>query len=518
LIKSSTCFVKLTIITSILLFLIQSSYATNESCRASDIVNDPLRIELLADGVAHQLFNFNFVNYEEKLNSASSLLSDNSFVIYKKFLQRNKLIENVVNKKLLIYALNTNDPKLLSQSSTNFNKSWKIEVPLQLVRQSASDKNNSMDLSILFFVESKKPFNTLSVKVLDIHLKNPKEKNIQLTSYLNKINYLPCDTSQKEINAGMSDDIATIWANNALNGLLKNKNISKYSNEHINLKDAVKKYYALSDNEQIKLSFQDKYPVTQVLAEKREVNNKYSWLLISPIIKAVYLKGNVLENKQFYIKFLISRSNAKNVLLGLEIKKFQIIDENTEAMKIENTLAEATEYNKARDTSISNVGESNLFNKINLLSLPIDKAGVSDDIIQQFARDASIKSYTYSFKTYKQNRSKLKSYFTSDGWLKFKDALNRSNNLEAVIKKQFAVSAKSLEKPKIINKFLDSKGFYTWKVEIPVKVSFYSKENISVQNSLITILIQRTFDKNTQGIGVTQFVASPFDTLLLNKP
>lgn len=140
---------------------------------------------------------------------------------------------------------------------------------------------------------------------------------------------------------------------------------------------------------------------------------------------------------------------------------------------------------------------------------PLDKPNQSDSAILQWANQAAISAYSYDFVNYRAQLQAAAGFFTSSGWRQFVDQLKASNNLAAVEAKKLVVSAVATAAPVIIEKGLYS-GSYSWRIQMPLLVTFQSASEFTQANYVVTMLITRISTLNSaKGIGIAQFVVAP---------
>jgi intracellular multiplication protein IcmL len=139
---------------------------------------------------------------------------------------------------------------------------------------------------------------------------------------------------------------------------------------------------------------------------------------------------------------------------------------------------------------------------------PLTAPMVSDSALLQWANQAAVAAYTYNFATYRKELQDASEYFTPQGWSDFETALQSSRNLETVINKKLVVTAVATGAPVILDRgVLD--GHYSWKVQMPLLVTYESASTTIQQPILITMLITRVSTLNVpKGIAIAQFVAS----------
>lgn len=140
---------------------------------------------------------------------------------------------------------------------------------------------------------------------------------------------------------------------------------------------------------------------------------------------------------------------------------------------------------------------------------PLDQPNQSDSAVLQWANQAAIASFTYNFVNYRDELQASSGFFTAEGWDQFLSALQQSNNLDAVKAKKLIVSAVATRAPIILQKGVLN-GSFSWRVQMPILVTYQSASEFTQQNNVVTMLITRVSTLNSpRGIGISQFVVGP---------
>lgn len=140
---------------------------------------------------------------------------------------------------------------------------------------------------------------------------------------------------------------------------------------------------------------------------------------------------------------------------------------------------------------------------------PLNEPNQSDSSVLQWANQAAIAAFSYNFVNYREELQASSGFFTPDGWQQFLGALQASNNLDAVKAKKLIVSAVATRAPIILQKGLLN-GVFSWRVQMPILVTYQSASEFSQQNNVVTMLITRVSTLNSpRGIGIAQFVVGP---------
>ncbi|WP_454783326.1 DotI/IcmL/TraM family protein [Legionella sp. WA2022007384] len=142
--------------------------------------------------------------------------------------------------------------------------------------------------------------------------------------------------------------------------------------------------------------------------------------------------------------------------------------------------------------------------------IPLTEPNQSDIAVATWANEAIVSAFSYNFVNYNEALQNLSVYFTTEGYKNFQQALDKSNNLEAVKAKRLIVSAVATRAPIILQKGLLN-GVYSWRVQMPTLVTYQSSTEFSQQNNLVTILIVRVPTLNApKGIAISQFVVGEY--------
>lgn len=140
---------------------------------------------------------------------------------------------------------------------------------------------------------------------------------------------------------------------------------------------------------------------------------------------------------------------------------------------------------------------------------PLNEPNQADSAILQWANQAAVASFTYNFVNYRDELQAASVFYTPSGWDLFMAALKESNNLDAVKARKQVVSAVPTRAPSILDKRVVN-GSYTWRVQMPMVVTYQSANEFSQQNLVVTLVISRISTLNSpRGIGISQIIVSP---------
>lgn len=132
---------------------------------------------------------------------------------------------------------------------------------------------------------------------------------------------------------------------------------------------------------------------------------------------------------------------------------------------------------------------------------------ITNDYLLQWASLATRTAFNINFVNPQKSLDKAKVDFTSDGWSKFMDAMNSSGLLDTVEGKKLEMSAIVSGAPVILSTAVIH-GRFTWRVQLPILVTFTSASQTMQSHWLVTMNIQRisTLDAY-KGIQINDFVA-----------
>lgn len=132
---------------------------------------------------------------------------------------------------------------------------------------------------------------------------------------------------------------------------------------------------------------------------------------------------------------------------------------------------------------------------------------VNNATIMAWANEAAITAYSYDYNNYQTQLQNTSQYFTTEGWQTFMTALTASGNLNKVKEHKMVVSAVIDGTPSILSRG-ELAGRYSWKVQVPLLVTYLSAHDSNKQKLNVTMLIVRTAPaEGARGLGIKQFIA-----------
>lgn len=139
--------------------------------------------------------------------------------------------------------------------------------------------------------------------------------------------------------------------------------------------------------------------------------------------------------------------------------------------------------------------------------VPLKQPLVSRTALLSWSEEAVTSTFTYDFVNYQRQLQALRDRFTNVGWRNFIRALGASDFFNTVKAKQLAVSA-TPSGPAVITQEGYIRGIYTWKIQVPMQVSFESASERKVERVIVELLVKRVSTlQNQKGLGIEQYIA-----------
>jgi intracellular multiplication protein IcmL len=142
--------------------------------------------------------------------------------------------------------------------------------------------------------------------------------------------------------------------------------------------------------------------------------------------------------------------------------------------------------------------------------VPLDKPHQSAAEVSNFAVRAVTTSLTYDFANYRTDFNNALQFFTKpSGWNQFVDAVQESQMLDLVQSRRLNTTAVA-NNAVIVREGINSRGVYEWIVQIPLRITYQSASEVTGQNFLITVNIERlqTYE-SPYAMAISRFIAAP---------
>lgn len=139
---------------------------------------------------------------------------------------------------------------------------------------------------------------------------------------------------------------------------------------------------------------------------------------------------------------------------------------------------------------------------------PLSEPMIAPAELLQWAERSAVAAHTYNFVDYRDALQKIQNNFTPDGWNFFEEALRGSRTLETVLAKKIVVSAVATGAPVVLDQGVIN-GRYSWKVQMPLLVTYQSSSEQTQQPVVVTMVVTRVPSiNNPRGIAIASFVES----------
>jgi intracellular multiplication protein IcmL len=142
--------------------------------------------------------------------------------------------------------------------------------------------------------------------------------------------------------------------------------------------------------------------------------------------------------------------------------------------------------------------------------VPLDKPHQSAAEVSNFAVKAVTTSLTYDFANYRADFNNALQYFTKPtGWNQFVEAVQKSQMLDLVQSRRLNTTAVA-NNAVIVREGINDRGVYEWIVQIPLRVTYQSASEVTGQNFMITVNIERlqTYE-SPYAMAISRFIAAP---------
>lgn len=139
---------------------------------------------------------------------------------------------------------------------------------------------------------------------------------------------------------------------------------------------------------------------------------------------------------------------------------------------------------------------------------PLSEPVLTDHYLLQWASQVARLAYNVGFVHFNKDIDRAKVYFSPDAWQEFLKSIDSSGFKNIVVGRKLQASAVVSGAPVILNRAIIG-GRFTWRVQMPVLVTFESANQRTQRRYIVTMDIQRVpVLIATQGIRVMDFQSS----------
>lgn len=140
---------------------------------------------------------------------------------------------------------------------------------------------------------------------------------------------------------------------------------------------------------------------------------------------------------------------------------------------------------------------------------PLDAPVMSEADLLTWTVQSIVAAYTVNFKEYRDQLSRAAKHFTIDGWNSFGTAFLKTGNLDEIKRARLVASAQP-ERAATIRDRAIINGRLTYKIELPLIVSYENENQSNTQHLLVTVLVVRdVVTSHPDGIAIDQINAPP---------
>ncbi|MFZ9036387.1 MAG: type IVB secretion system apparatus protein IcmL/DotI [Francisellaceae bacterium] len=142
--------------------------------------------------------------------------------------------------------------------------------------------------------------------------------------------------------------------------------------------------------------------------------------------------------------------------------------------------------------------------KLNALNQPVTNDGSVISWVSRVIPDIN----TLDFLNYRSEINAKRQYFTSFGWKQYLKAFQPI--IDKVIHGQYILSATQTDVPIITQKGLID-GVYSWRVELPLLITYQKGNDKDVEHVIWNLLIQRSNEHESSPYGISQIIQKQQD-------
>lgn len=130
---------------------------------------------------------------------------------------------------------------------------------------------------------------------------------------------------------------------------------------------------------------------------------------------------------------------------------------------------------------------------------------INRQTLLNWASEAATATYTYDQANYQQQiQNAINTYFTAAGGQSFRAALDKSGIINQIVSQKLDVTA-VVEQPPAILKSGVLLGHFTWKVQMPILVTYVSASEKQAYRYILTMsIIRLPRGQSANGIGINQ--------------
>jgi intracellular multiplication protein IcmL len=139
----------------------------------------------------------------------------------------------------------------------------------------------------------------------------------------------------------------------------------------------------------------------------------------------------------------------------------------------------------------------------------LDQPNLSSPALLSWAAQAATETMTFGFSDYRRRLQESSRHFTKQGWAAFSKELADIKLIETVESQYLLTTAIPAAAPQIIEERIVG-GRYQWIVQLPLIITYQSKDSKRDDRWMVTLVIVRVPRlESPNGVGIAQWVAAP---------
>ena len=140
---------------------------------------------------------------------------------------------------------------------------------------------------------------------------------------------------------------------------------------------------------------------------------------------------------------------------------------------------------------------------------PLDAPVMADADLLTWTVNSVVAAYTVNFKEYRDQLSRAAAHFTIRGWNSFGAAFIQTGNFEEVKRARLVATAQP-ERAATIRDRAVIGGRLTYKIELPLIVTYENENSANSAHLMVTVLVVREIEtSHPDGIAIDQINAPP---------
>lgn len=127
-------------------------------------------------------------------------------------------------------------------------------------------------------------------------------------------------------------------------------------------------------------------------------------------------------------------------------------------------------------------------------------------MMRAFASNAVTTINSLDWVNYRTQLTAAANYFTNRGWSDYRSKLETSNVLKFLNDNKLTMAATPTQVPQVLYQGVLN-GNYTWKIEVPILITYSGGTVSRTDSKRVTMVIQRVpFSESPNGVGIVQYL------------